>query len=56
MTRDGIKHFVDGIGDINPLYRDMNYARGSKYGCLIAPPTFLETINYSQHPERFPPG
>jgi hypothetical protein len=56
VTRDGIKHFVDGIGDINPLYRDRDYAVKTKYRSLIAPPTFLETINYSQHPEGLPPG
>ena len=56
ITRDGIKHFVDGIGDINPLYRSRDYALKTKYGCLIAPPTFLETINYSQHPKGVPPG
>ena len=55
-TRDGIKHFVDGIGDINPLFRDRNYALNTKYGRLVAPPTFLETIDYSQHPEGVPPG
>jgi hypothetical protein len=56
VSPDGIRHFVDGIGDINPLYRDFKYASGSKYRCLIAPPTFLETINYSQHPDNLPPG
>jgi hypothetical protein len=56
VTRDGIKHFVDGIGDINPLYRDLDYARKTMYGCLIAPPTFLETFNYAQHPEGIPAG
>ncbi|HSW58992.1 MAG TPA: MaoC family dehydratase N-terminal domain-containing protein [Dehalococcoidales bacterium] len=56
VTRDGIRHFVDGIGDINPLYRDVKYCAGSKYRCLIAPPTFLETINYSQHPDNVPSG
>jgi hypothetical protein len=56
VTRDGIRHFVDGIGDINPLYRDADYAMQTKYRSLIAPPTFLETINYSQHPDNLPPG
>jgi hypothetical protein len=55
-TPDSIRHFVDGIGDINPLYRDFIHARNSKYGCLVAPPAFLETINYSQHPESIPSG
>lgn len=56
ITRDSIKHFVDGIGDINPLYRDKRYALKTKYERLVAPPTFLETINYSQHPEGIPSG
>ena len=53
---DLIRHFVDGIGDINPLFRDREYAKNTKYGCLLAPPGFLETINYAQHPEGVPPG
>jgi acyl dehydratase len=56
VTRDTIKHFVDGTGDINPLYRDREYAKKTKYGCLTAPPSFLETINYAQHPQGVPPG
>ena len=56
VTRDSIRHFVDGIGDINPLFRDRNYARTTKYGRLVAPPAFLETITYSQHPENVPRG
>jgi acyl dehydratase len=56
VTRDSIKHFVDGIGDINPLFRDRNYAAKTKYGKLVAPPSFLETIVYSQHPEGLLPG
>jgi len=32
---DAIRHFVDGIGDINPLYRDREYAKNTKYGCLL---------------------
>ena len=51
VTRDSIKHFVDAIGDINPLYRDREYAKGTKYGCLIAPPTILYTIALAHYPE-----
>ena len=43
-TPDTITHFVDGIGDLNPLYRDENYAKKTKYGCLIAPPCFLYSV------------
>jgi hypothetical protein len=56
VTLDAVKHFVDGIGDINPLFRDRDYAKKTKYGCLQAPPAFLETINYAQHPKGVPPG
>lgn len=43
-TPDAIMHFVDGVGDLNPLYRDESYTRKTKYGCLIAPPCFLYSI------------
>jgi len=41
---DTIMHFVDGIGDLNPIYRDEEYAKKTKYGCLIAPPCFLYSV------------
>lgn len=56
VTRDGVKHFVDGIGDINPLYRDFNYALMTVHGRLVAPPAFLETITYAHHPQGIQPG
>jgi acyl dehydratase len=43
-TIDTIMHFVDGVGDLNPIYRDEEYARKTKYRCLIAPPCFLYSI------------
>lgn len=43
-TRDNIRKFVDGIGDINPLFRDEAYAKKSRYGCLIAPPSFVFSV------------
>jgi acyl dehydratase len=43
-TIDTIMHFVDGIGDLNPIYRDEEYAKKTKYGCLIAPPCFLYSV------------
>ncbi|MFC1532115.1 MaoC family dehydratase N-terminal domain-containing protein [Thermodesulfobacteriota bacterium] len=54
VTRDSIKHFVDAIGDMNPIFRDRTYAEKTKYGCLIAPPTFLYSIAYGHYPD--PPG
>lgn len=45
-TEDTIRHFVDGMGDGNPLFRDCEYAKGTKYGKLIAPPCFLLSVRW----------
>lgn len=41
---DSIRHFADGVGDPNPLFRDRDYAAGTEYGRLAAPPTFLYSV------------
>jgi acyl dehydratase len=53
-TKDAIRHFADGIGDPNPLWRDESYASNTRYGCLVAPPTFLNAILPAQWHEGFP--
>lgn len=40
-TRDNIRHYAHGIGDDNPLWCDPSYARNTKYGDVIALPSFL---------------
>lgn len=45
-SKDGIRHFVDGIGDINPLYRDEEYAGKTQYGGIVAPPCYLFTLQW----------
>lgn len=45
-SKDGIKHFVNGIGDDNPLFTDEEYAKNSKYGNIIAPGTYLYTVQW----------
>jgi acyl dehydratase len=40
-TRDNIRHYAHGIGDDNPLWCDPSYAQGTKYGDVVAPPSFL---------------
>jgi acyl dehydratase len=40
-TRDSIRHYAHGIGDDNPLWCDPGYAAGTRWGGLIAPPSFL---------------
>jgi acyl dehydratase len=40
-TRDNIRHYAHGIGDDNPLWCDPAYAANTKYGGIIALPSFL---------------
>ncbi|MEZ5815466.1 MAG: MaoC family dehydratase N-terminal domain-containing protein [Hyphomicrobiaceae bacterium] len=40
-TRDNIRHYAHGIGDDNPLWCDPDYAAKTRYGTVIAPPSFL---------------
>lgn len=39
-----IRRFAEAIGDPNPLYFDEEYARQTRWGGVIAPPTFLCTL------------
>jgi acyl dehydratase len=44
-TRDNIRHYAHGIGDDNPLWCDPAYAATTKYGRLVAPPSFVFPLN-----------
>lgn len=37
-----IRHWCDAVGDRNPVYTDPEFARGSSFGGIIAPPTMLQ--------------
>jgi acyl dehydratase len=41
VTRDNVRHYAHGIGDDNPLWCDAAYAASTKYGGIIAPPSFV---------------
>ncbi|MCX6003943.1 MAG: MaoC family dehydratase N-terminal domain-containing protein [Chloroflexi bacterium] len=41
IEKGAIRRFADAVGDPNPLYRDEEYARNSRYGSVIAPPGFF---------------
>ncbi len=47
-TKDAIRHFANGLGDPNPLWRDEDYANNSIYRSIIAPPSFLNAISEGQ--------
>ena len=50
VEKGAIIKFAEAIGDENPLYNDEVAARESRYGGLIAPPTFLRSA-LSARPE-----
>ena len=36
-----VRKFARAIGETNPLYHDEAYARGTRFGGVIAPPTYV---------------
>jgi len=40
-TRDNIRHYAHGIGDDNPLWCDPAYAAKTRFGGIVALPSFL---------------
>ena len=44
VEKGAIIRFAQAIGDDNPLFNDEREASKSKYGGLIAPPTFLRSM------------
>jgi acyl dehydratase len=44
-TRDAIRHYAHGIGDDNRLWCDQDYAAKTKYGTVVALPSFLFTTS-----------
>ena len=39
-TPDTLRNFCNGIGDLNPLYRDVEYGRQSRYSSMLGHPMF----------------
>jgi acyl dehydratase len=46
VTEDLIRHYADAIGDPNPFWRDPTYAASTRWGGIIAPPTFESCISF----------
>jgi len=44
VTEDMIRMFATINGDMNPLWRDAEYAAKSPWGAIVAPPLFVDTI------------
>ena len=57
VERGAVRRFAEAIGDPNPLYVDEGAAKESRYGGLIAPPTFPRTFEYGEiRGMRWPEG
>src|SRR4030042_701582 len=41
VEKGAFRRFTDAVGDANPLFCDVEYARKSQYGNTIAPPGFF---------------
>jgi acyl dehydratase len=52
VTWDGSRHFANGYGDDNPLWCDPEYGKKTRWGGLIAAPTFHYTMG---EPDAPPP-
>ena len=48
VERDAVRLFAEAIADPSPLYRDEEAAGRSRYGRLLAPPTFPRTFDYGR--------
>lgn len=44
-TRDAVRQFAKGVGDDNPLWLDADYAAGTRWQRLLAPPSFLYAVD-----------
>ncbi|UCC61363.1 MAG: MaoC family dehydratase N-terminal domain-containing protein [Dehalococcoidia bacterium] len=44
VNKPMIRHWCEAIQDGNPLYSDMEYAKESKYGGIIAPPQMVQAF------------
>ena len=53
IEKGAIIKFAQAIEDDNSLYNDEMVARDSRYGGLIAPPTFLRSVGVDRPPYPF---
>jgi acyl dehydratase len=44
VERGAIRRFAEAIGDPNPLFNDEQQARKTRFGGMIAPPTFCRSL------------
>ena len=47
LGRATIHKFAVAVGDTNPLYYDEEFAKKTRYGGIIAPPTLIFELNHN---------
>ena len=48
VEQGAVRRFAEAIADPSPLYRDEEAAKESRYGRILAPPTFPRTFDYGR--------
>jgi acyl dehydratase len=51
VEKGAIRKFALAIGDPDPLYVDEGYARHTRFGGIVAPPTFVSAFTEGHFPE-----
>ncbi|MBA3030935.1 MAG: acyl dehydratase [Desulfobacteraceae bacterium] len=44
VVEETIRKFINGTGEINPLYRDPEYGKKTRFGKQVAPPSWLYSV------------
>lgn len=50
VTAKDIRRFAQAIGETNPIHYDESYAKGTKYGAIVAPPLFCQMFTFADVP------
>ena len=46
IDKSSIRRYAQAILDLNPIYFDEDYAKNSKHGAIIAPPTYIFDVSH----------
>ncbi|MEY4762493.1 MAG: hypothetical protein RLZZ200_2349, partial [Pseudomonadota bacterium] len=50
------KRFAQAIGASDRIHYDAEFARSTRYGCIVAPPLFCQSLTYEDVPsDQLPP-
>lgn len=44
VEKSAVRKFARAVGETNPLYYDASYAATTRFGAMIAPPTFVAAL------------